>query len=75
MACVLAPVWEIVGCCPNRIKPKTIISVCVASQLSMHHKGERAKTVWLGIRILSPSVVTCLSTACCFSELALEKSN
>jgi hypothetical protein len=30
-------------------------------------EGERAKTGWLGIRIM------CLSTDCCFSELALKK--
>ena len=33
--------------------------------------GERAKTDWLGIRIMCPSGTTCLSTDCCFSELAL----
>ena len=32
---------------------------------------ERAKTGWLGIRIMCPSGATCLSADCCFSELAL----
>jgi hypothetical protein len=35
---------------------------------------ERAKTGWLGIRIMCPSGATCLSADCCFSELALCKS-
>ena len=49
----------------------TIILVCVASQL----KGERAKTVWLVIRIMFQSGETCLSADCCFSEPALYKAN
>jgi hypothetical protein len=32
---------------------------------------ERAKTGWLGIRIMCPSGATRLPTDCCFSELAL----
>ena len=31
----------------------------------------RTKTGWLGIRIMCPSGVTCLSEDCCFSEIAL----
>ena len=31
----------------------------------------KSKTGWLGIRIMCQSVATCLSTNCCFSELAL----
>jgi len=31
----------------------------------------RAKTGWLGIKIMSLSEETCLPAACCFSELAL----
>ena len=54
---------------PDRIKPKTI--KFVASPLSMQHYGERAKTGWLGIRIMCQSGVTCLSADCFFSELAL----
>jgi hypothetical protein len=38
---------------------------------SAHNLRERAKTGWLGIRIMCPSVVICLSAGCCFSELAL----
>jgi hypothetical protein len=35
----------------------------------------RAKTGWLGIRIMCPSRATCISTNCYFSELAIYKSN
>ena len=59
----------------NGIKPKTIKLVFVASLLSMQHTGERAKTCCLLITIKCPTGVTCLFTNCCFSELALEKSN
>jgi hypothetical protein len=34
--------------------------------------GEKAKTGWLGIRIMCQSGATCLPTDCCFSELALK---
>jgi hypothetical protein len=34
-------------------------------------KEKRAKTGWLGIRIMCPSGVTYLSADCCVSELAL----
>jgi hypothetical protein len=50
---------------------ETIKLVFVTSQLSMQHSGEIAKTGWLGIRIMCPSGMTCLSVDCCFSELAL----
>jgi hypothetical protein len=33
--------------------------------------GERAKTGWLGIRIVCPTGATYLTANCCFSELAL----
>ena len=56
---------------PGWVKPKTIKLVFVASPLSMQHKGERAKTVWLEIRIMCLTGTTCLSVVCCFSELAL----
>ena len=36
---------------------------------------ERAKTGWLGFRIMCPSGATCLAADYCFSELALYKSN
>jgi hypothetical protein len=32
---------------------------------------KRAKTGWLGIRIMCPSGATCLPADCCFSEVAL----
>ena len=44
------------------------IGICC---FSAKHAGERAKTVWFGIRIMCPSGVTCLPADCCFSELAL----
>ena len=34
------------------MKPKTIKLIFVASPLSRQHYGERAKTGWLGIRIM-----------------------
>jgi hypothetical protein len=52
------------------VKSKTIKLVFVASPLSMLPGGKRTKTGWLGIRITCPSVATCLSADCCFSELA-----
>ena len=51
------------------VKSKTIKLLFVASLLSTHHYGERAKTGGLGIRIM------CQSGSTCFSELALLKSN
>ena len=44
------------------------IGICC---FSAKHEGERAKTGWLGIRIMCPSGATCLSAACCFSRLTL----
>jgi hypothetical protein len=61
-----------VGSSTGRVNPKTIKLVFVASTLSTQYKGERAKTVWLGIRIMCTSGATCLS-ADCFSELVLYK--
>jgi hypothetical protein len=43
--------------------------------LSIQHIGERGKTDWLWIRIMSPSVAICQSADCCISALALLKSN
>jgi hypothetical protein len=43
----------------------------VVQPLNTHPHGERAKTDWLGIRIMCPSEATCLPTDCCFSELPL----
>ena len=50
-------------------KPKPMNLVCVASQLSTQHEGERAKTGWLRIRIMCPSRAICPSANCCFSDL------
>jgi len=36
-------------------------------------QGERAKTNWLGIRIMYLSGATCLPADFCFSEVALQK--
>jgi hypothetical protein len=58
-------------CGRSWVKPKTIKLVFVASLLSTQHKGERAKTASLGIRMMYPSGTTCLSVDYCFSELAL----
>ena len=44
--------------------------VLLASSLNMLLQGVRAKTGWIGIRIMSASGATCPSTDCCFSELA-----
>ena len=59
------------GSSPGVIKPKAIKLVFVVSPRSTQYEGVRAKTGWLGIRIMCPSGVTCLHTECCFSELAL----
>jgi hypothetical protein len=54
-----------------QIKLKTIKYVFVASALSTHHQGIRAKTGWIGFRIMCPSGATCLTAE---GELALLKS-
>ena len=56
-----------------RGKRKTIKSVFTVFPVSTQHQGERAKTDWLGIRIISPSGATCLHADYCFSEVALYK--
>jgi hypothetical protein len=56
-------------------KTKTIKLEFAASPLSMQLWGVRAKSVWLGIRTMCSSGVTYLSMDCCFSELALQRSN
>ena len=43
----------------------------VASPLSTQHKGERAKTGWLGIGTMCQSGATCLPVERFFSDLAL----
>ena len=45
--------------------------VFAASLLITQHYGERAKTGHLRIRIMCPSVETCLLMDSCFSKLAL----
>ena len=60
---------------PDRLKPKTIKLVFVASPLSTQNEGEKAKTGWLGIRIMCPSGATGLTMDYCFSELELLQSN
>ena len=52
-----------------------VSSYNTSSPLNTQHLGERAKTGRLGIRIMCLSGATCLPTDCCFSELALLKSN
>ena len=54
-----------------QVKLKTIKLESVASSLSTQHQWERAKTGWLGIRIMCTSRATCLPADCCLSELAL----
>ena len=43
------------------VKPKTKKLVFVVSPLSMQNLGVRAKTGWLGIRIMCPSGTICQS--------------
>ena len=52
-----------------RVKSKINKLVCVASPVSTQLSGVRAKTGWLGTRIMCPSGATCPPTDCCFSEL------
>jgi hypothetical protein len=64
-------VRHIVCSIPDRFKTKTKKLVCVASSLSTHHSGEIAKTGWLGIRIMCPSMRDMYITDCGIGELAL----
>jgi hypothetical protein len=45
----------VVGSSTDRVKPKTIKLAFVACPVGTQHTGERAKTVWLAIRIMCPS--------------------
>ena len=54
------------GSSPDRVKPKTMKLVFVASSLNTQHSGDRAKTGWLGIRIMCESGAKCLAADCCF---------
>jgi len=49
------------------------IGICCFSPKHAALQGVRAKTGWLGIKIMCPSAVTYLPANCCFSELALMK--
>ena len=64
----------LVGSRPDRVKPKTIKLVFVASPLSTQQR-ERVKTGYLGIRRMCPSGATCLPADCCISELSLLRFN
>jgi hypothetical protein len=57
---------EITGSSPGQVKPKIMKLVFVASQLSTQREQERAKTGWLGIRIMHPRRVTYLRMDTCF---------
>jgi hypothetical protein len=49
------------------------IGICCfsAKHAALRRERERAKTGWLGIRIMCPIGAICLSMDCCFSKLAL----
>ena len=53
------------------VKPKIIKLVCVAFPLITEHLGVRAKTGFLGRRIMRSNEAKCLPTYCCLSELAI----
>ena len=59
----------------RQVKPKTIKFVFAAFLLGMQYSRARAKTGFLRIRFMCPSEATCLLKDCCFSELALSRSN
>jgi hypothetical protein len=49
---------------------QTRLLVFASFQLSTQNSGARAKTGWLGIRIMYRSVAICLPAYCCFIKLA-----
>ena len=59
----------------GRVKQKIMKLVYVCSSLSTQHYEERLITGCPIIRIICPSGATCLPADCCFSVLALYKSN
>ena len=59
------------GLGPGQLKPKAIQLGFAASLLNTELLEARAKTQWLGIRIMCQNGATCLPAYCCFSELAL----
>jgi hypothetical protein len=52
----------------------SLVGTCDLFDIEQYNKV-RAKTGFLRIRFMSPSEVTCLLDDCCFSELALSRSN
>ena len=56
---------------PRSGQPSTITLVFVASTKSTQHYGERAKTGWLGIRIMCPEWSDMSFRELFFSKLAL----
>ena len=59
------------GSGPGQVQSKIITLVFIASPLSTWRCDENAKTGWFGIRIMCPTVATCLPPDCCFSDVAL----
>ena len=53
----------------DQTKEYTIVICCFSAKHAALTR--KRKTGWLGISIMCPSGATCLSTDCCFSELAL----
>ena len=56
------------------MKSKTLKLEHAVSPLFTQYYRVRAKTGWLGIRIIFLSGTTCLLVDCCFSELASYKN-
>ena len=71
MVSMIAPSAIERGFEPQSGQTKDYKLVFVVSPLNTQHKGARAKTGWLGIRIMCQSGATCLPADCCYSELAL----
>ena len=57
------------GAVYHGFKPQTMKLVFVASPLNTQFQGKKAKTAWLGIRIMCTNGTTYLSMDCCLSEL------
>ena len=60
-----------VGSRPDRVTPKSITLVFVASPVNTQYLAETAQTGWLGIRIMCPSRAIRIFVSCCYSDLAL----
>jgi hypothetical protein len=53
-------------------KPCSVSDCCLTPIFQLFHGEHKLfNTGWLGIRIMCPSGVTCISMDCCFSDLAL----